>query len=177
MKAEICLGVSGAGKSTYAQKFLDENPRTIRINRDSLRESFFGDMEGYYSRPFIRDREEIVTEISKDLIVEASANGFNLIVDNTNTEYSRLDTLVNMLEALRFNIKIRLFEIDPEEAKYRVLKRDHGFTGEKSEMTEEMLLKVLYINKQTKQLEQTKAFVLDRYPKYLEYDSIPKEED
>ena len=44
-KIIFLVGMSGAGKSTYATKYINDNPDTIRVNRDDLRKTFVGTLE------------------------------------------------------------------------------------------------------------------------------------
>ena len=71
MKSEVIInvGISGAGKSTWTTQFIKENPNYLRINRDDIRKTLVGDLNGYYER---KDLNRIETSIN--FIEEFSCN-------------------------------------------------------------------------------------------------------
>lgn len=76
-KIIMTRGLPGSGKSTWSRAYQDENPDTVRVNKDDLRAMLYPD-----DRP--RDRDRLVLAI-RDLIVEQTlAQGNTVIVDDTN---------------------------------------------------------------------------------------------
>lgn len=75
-KIIITKGLPGSGKSTWAKKFVIENPNFVRINRDDIRH-----MLGPY---WIPQREKLVTDIERDSVESALGRGYSVIVDATN---------------------------------------------------------------------------------------------
>lgn len=77
MKIIICRGLPGAGKTTWARRFIDKNPNTKRINKDDLRAMLD---DGKYSK----ENEKFVISMRDFMIIEAIQNGFEVIIDDTN---------------------------------------------------------------------------------------------
>lgn len=77
-KIIIMQGLPGSGKSTYAKEYVLNNPMTVRVNRDDLREMMFG------SLPWHGKREGQVVGAEKHMVREALAGGYSVIVDDTN---------------------------------------------------------------------------------------------
>lgn len=42
----ITVGISGSGKSTWSTNFIKENPKYLRLNRDDIRKTLVGDLDG-----------------------------------------------------------------------------------------------------------------------------------
>lgn len=76
-KLVLLVGIPGAGKTTYATKYIKENPNTIHLSSDSIRKELWGDeaIQG--------DNNEIFS-LMHDRAVEALNNGQNVIHDATN---------------------------------------------------------------------------------------------
>lgn len=152
----INVGVSGAGKSTWTRSELHNRYNTIRINRDSIRESLYGTLDGYYDRKDLRQREENVTRIEEMLFVDAMKLGQSIIVDNTNLKGEYIKKWVNFVRAyndvFKSDIKV-YFKIFPENnaevLKKRVNVRDAPLGWDK----------LNYIDKQVKSLEGAIAYV------------------
>lgn len=84
----ILIGPPCSGKSTWSRKFLKENSNYIRINRDELRKMFKG--------RFILDKdlEKFINKITKNIILEASNNNKDIIIDNTNCKAYTIESLI-----------------------------------------------------------------------------------
>lgn len=82
------IGISGSGKSTAAKQLQEENPGSIIVNRDKLRELLYGYTEksvvDHYSHPDFSKREAEVSKVQNRLIQGALLDGKVVIVDNTN---------------------------------------------------------------------------------------------
>lgn len=82
------VGISGSGKSTLSRKLQEENPGSIIVNRDKLRELLYGYTEAtvsaHYSHPDFGKREAEVSKVQNRLIQGALLDGKVVIVDNTN---------------------------------------------------------------------------------------------
>lgn len=73
----VLKGLPGSGKSTFARKWVLEDPEhRIRVNRDDIRR-----MLGPY---WIPSRENLVTLIEKQSIFSALEQKYSVIVDATN---------------------------------------------------------------------------------------------
>lgn len=75
-KVIITLGLPASGKSTWAKKFVEDNPDYVRINRDDLR-----NMRGKYWLP---KQEDLITAWQTRLINASLEAGFNVVLDDTN---------------------------------------------------------------------------------------------
>lgn len=93
-KLIITRGLPASGKSTWAKKWVLEDPEhRVRINQDDIRL-----MLGKY---WVPSREKLVQEIQFNAIVEALSREFDVVIDNTNLNKKVLD---------QFNRLIRTFE-------------------------------------------------------------------
>lgn len=151
----ICIGISGSGKSTWTNGVLRNVPNSFRINRDSLRLSIAGTLDGYYQHPNLRIRESIVTTLTNKLLEEMRyIENSTVILDNTNVDQKYLIPLIKMFER-EANVSIKFFDIDVDTAKQRVLGRD-TFLSESKQCE--------YIDKQYNQYTETKKTIELLYP-------------
>lgn len=83
-KLIITRGLPASGKSTWAKKWVLEDPEhRVRINQDDIRL-----MLGKY---WVPSREKLVQEIQFDAIIEALNREFDVVIDNTNLNKKVLD--------------------------------------------------------------------------------------
>lgn len=76
-KIILCRGIQGSGKTTFARKFVTEDPEhRIRINNDDLR-----NMLGPY---WIPAREDLIANIKRNIAIDAIQRGYDIIIDNMN---------------------------------------------------------------------------------------------
>ena len=168
-KIIILVGVSGSGKSTYAKEVLKDNSY-MRINRDSIRESLFISLKGYYTNKHLKDREDLVTFVENSLLDELEFSDFNCVIDNTNLS---LELIQKYLDVAFYSytgyndendhldtVKIVIFDTPLEVCKESVMKRD-GLTNEE----------VNYINNQYKKF---KDLIEDIKQKDLPYEIITR---
>ena len=92
MKQQLLVlhGLPASGKSTFARKWVEENPTTrVRINRDDIRRQL-----GPY---FIGSREELVTTIERLSVFESLKAGYSVVIDatNLNPKYYKWPHLLN----------------------------------------------------------------------------------
>ena len=151
----ICIGISGSGKSTWTDEVLRKVPNAFRINRDSLRLSIAGTLDGYYQHPNLLIRESIVTTLAAKLLEEMLfIDGSTVILDNTNLDQKYLIPLIKIFE-MNAIIGIKFFDVDVEDAKERVLNRDTFLYDTRD---------VEYIDKQYNQYIETKNKIELLYP-------------
>lgn len=84
----VLVGISGSGKSTWANEQWKENPHnTTVVNRDKIRELLFGyteaSMRNYWAREDLFSLEKKVTHYEDTLINDALNHGNHVIVDAT----------------------------------------------------------------------------------------------
>ncbi len=82
-KQKVCLsvGISGSGKTTWSNKFVQEHKEFHNLNRDDIRTSLCGSREIWSQG---REFEELVTKIQEAAGREILKAGKSLIVSDTN---------------------------------------------------------------------------------------------
>ena len=76
-KIILTRGIQGSGKSTWAKKWVEEDPEhRVRWNNDDFRK-----MLGPY---WIPEREELIHRIMKEAIDNAMLFGYDIVIDNMN---------------------------------------------------------------------------------------------
>lgn len=160
-QAIICLGVSGSGKSTFSKQFQKKHPSYIRINRDDLRAALFN-MENYYNSPLFSERESKINMMIYNIIDGGSPKD-DYIFDNTNLNLSHLKKLLGQLTLENIEFKFKFFDIELEEAKERVAKREN-FVLEDDNLEEWWdYSKCKYIDKQFEKYKEIKKYILENY--------------
>ena len=95
----ILQGIPGSGKSTYARKWVNEDPdNRIRINQDSIR-LMFAPLDVYWkcSKDALSKKEEIVGQITKATIQYAMNKGLDIVLDNTNLNPKSLNNILKLI--------------------------------------------------------------------------------
>jgi len=90
----LLVGISGAGKSTWANKFLQNNPQYIYLNADKMRLIMTGDESN-------QDKNYQVFQTLEHMASYLMSLGNNLIIDNTN--YNKKNRLIWNRLATAFN--------------------------------------------------------------------------
>ncbi|AIK68007.1 polynucleotide kinase [Citrobacter phage Miller] len=83
MNLIITVGVPGSGKTTWAKEKAREMGNTLTVSRDDIRRTLYcagGDLTGYR---FTEEKENLVTKLQADIVLNALASGKNVIVHNT----------------------------------------------------------------------------------------------
>ena len=76
-KLILTRGIQGSGKSTWARKWVEEDPEhRIRINNDDMR-----NMLGKY---WVPSREELITHSKNLLAIHAMMSGYDIVIDDMN---------------------------------------------------------------------------------------------
>ena len=73
----LLVGIPGSGKTTYAEKYIKENPNTVHLSSDKIRKELWGDeaTQG--------DNNEVFS-LMQSRAIEALNNGYNVVYDCTN---------------------------------------------------------------------------------------------
>lgn len=79
-KLYVLKGLPASGKSTFAKNKSKEEPNTVIVNRDKIREMLKGE---YKLFPFGSKMEQIVTDIEMSSLQSALALGYDVILDST----------------------------------------------------------------------------------------------
>lgn len=162
----ITVGISGAGKSSWSTNFIKENPKYLRLNRDDIRKTLVGDLDGYYQRNDLKLIEDLVSDLEESYFYKVCNHCMmNLIIDNTHLKESYIKRWINIFDKYKdttdyeVDYKFKFFDVDLEVAKHRVMVRENWLTDDY--MLEDF--KVEYIEKQYQQYKNIKKFIEDNY--------------
>lgn len=127
-KIVILRGVSGSGKSTYAQKLHDEQGYDI-VSRDAMRLKLLGadGLEKYFEHGMDYFLEEYITTKETRKLVGLIRKGHNVVIDNTHIKLAYIQSLVNLfsdLDVCPADVSIEEFVVTREVARERCDKRD-----------------------------------------------------
>lgn len=76
-KIILCRGIQGSGKSTWARKWVLEDPEhRVRFNNDDIR-----NMLGKY---WVTSRESLVRFLRDSFVHKAMDDGYDIVIDNMN---------------------------------------------------------------------------------------------
>lgn len=114
-KLTILRGISGSSKSTWAAKYLEDNPNTVVVSRDSLRMALFDKWFGV--------DEDFITKIEHQAIRQAFSAGKDVVSDNTNISQSSVNKLIAIAREFDADIEVKQFDVDFETAWLRVEER------------------------------------------------------
>lgn len=96
MEIYILRGIPGSGKTTWAKKWVKDNPRFKRISKDDIRRMMD---DGLYSEK----NEFSVTRARDSLLISLAISGFSVVVDDTNInvyQVKHLRVIGSILQAL-----------------------------------------------------------------------------
>jgi adenylate kinase family enzyme len=178
MEVLFLVGISGSGKSTFAEQWLQENQNYLRINRDDLRKTLVKDLNGYYQRKDLAKLENVVNNLIDEIVHNAIDLNYNLIIDNTNLTQKYINELKSLIftkqeqmfgsKAQDVKYSFKLFDCELNEAKSRIAYRDYGYNlhskyFEKHLPNDFLANKTNYIEKQFAQYQQIKQYLLTNY--------------
>lgn len=90
-KIIILRGLQGSGKSTWAKKWVNENPEhRLRFNRDDIR-----NMLGKY---WVPSRESLIDSMYWNLLEQATSSGYDIVIDNMNLNEKYIDEVNTFIE-------------------------------------------------------------------------------
>lgn len=159
----INVGISGSGKTTWSSDFIKNNENWLRINRDDIRKTLVGNLDGYYQRKDLNNIEELVSKLENNCFTRVINSQYNIIIDNTNLKKDFINRHINTLNFLnnsqlydlkeKYNIdyKFKIFDVPVQRCIERVSKRDTFLTN------------IDYIYKQYQQFEQIKQYLETNY--------------
>ncbi len=135
MKAFICVGISGSGKSTFAntlQHTDGDNSTWQIINRDETRWLLSGKRgyNGPNAYKFYSTIERDVTDYNERRIEECAADGVDIIISDTNLNSVFREKLIGKCKALGYDVQIEEFPISFQEACKRDKQRGIYAVGE-----------------------------------------------
>lgn len=107
---KILRGIPGSGKSTMAIKWVAAGDNRLRVNRDDIRLSLFGEYWG----PKVD--EDLVTQVEHASVRQGLRAGFDVVDDATNLNKEFVKKLIKIGVEERANISFVDFNIPVEEA-------------------------------------------------------------
>lgn len=108
----VMVGISGSGKSEYSRNIIKENPRAVRVNRDTIRMCLFGyteeTLQEHYKNKNIHHLEELVTKAEYSLIETLLKDNSTelIIIDDTNLQKSTISKFYNAFPGYKFTFKL-----------------------------------------------------------------------
>ena len=118
-KIILLVGIPAAGKNTWLEKFLRNNPNYVNVERDAyrymLRNSGWLDPKG----------EQLVTKLVETAIVDAINNKYNVIVNQTNVNLKYLRPFVEWCRELA-DVEFQIFDVSKEVAIERDANRERS---------------------------------------------------
>ena len=94
-KLILTVGIPRSGKSTWSQQYIRENPNTVRVNADRLREMLFAynpaRMREYWNHVNLKENERIVWHSVNKLVYLLNMKGVDVVVDNINLKKSSIE--------------------------------------------------------------------------------------
>lgn len=107
-KIIVLQGPPASGKSTFAKKFVKDNHNYVIVCRDSIRSSL-----GEY---WVPSRENLVSKIERDNIINAIDMGFNVVIDATNLNPKTIAKWEALADEKKCEIEYKTFWIPFHEA-------------------------------------------------------------
>ncbi|NJM96522.1 MAG: AAA family ATPase [Phormidesmis sp. RL_2_1] len=91
-KVVITVGLPASGKSTWSKALvLKEAGQWVRVNKDSLREMC-------HSSKFSQSNEKFIVQLRNSIILQALADGKNVIVDDTNLHPKHIRAITELVK-------------------------------------------------------------------------------
>ena len=116
-KLLVLQGLPASGKSTYAVKWVNEDPEhRLRINQDSIRTMF-----GKYwleDKIQLKKRESITFNITMELLKQSMFNQFDIVLDNMNLSTKTISSIEDYVSY--FNIKFA--DLQAYQIEYKLFK-------------------------------------------------------
>lgn len=120
MRMLLTRGISASGKTTFAKELCEKDDSYVDINRDWIRFNVVKPGADWSNYKFSSKNEREVTEIQKEMVMDAYAKEKNVIISDTNLNEKTVEMWVDIAEELGYDFDIIDFSISYEEA----LKRD-----------------------------------------------------
>lgn len=106
-KLYVCRGLPGSGKTFWAVQQVTNEPGTIRVNRDEIRQMA-------HAGRFSAEREVITTWFRDVCVAQALSLGYTVISDDTNLQNHAVETLMTIAQVFGAAIELVLFHVPME---------------------------------------------------------------
>jgi predicted kinase len=123
-KAIITVGISASGKTTFAKTLVEQG--WVDINRDWIRFHVVCPGADWSNYKFTKKREQDVTVVQEDMVMDAFSKGQNIIISDTNLNPKIRNKWIQSLTDLGFEVEIKEFPVTLEEAYKRDTLRANG---------------------------------------------------
>ncbi len=110
-KILVLAGPPASGKSTYAREYVKENPHSIIVSRDSIRQSF-----GEY---WVPEREDLISKVERDSVISGIQMGWDVVIDATNLNPKTIAKWEAVADEYKCEIVYKTFWIPFNEAVVR----------------------------------------------------------
>lgn len=114
----VMVGLSGSGKSSVAKEIAEENPNTVIVSSDNIREELTGDYGN-------QENNEEVFKVFHKRIREALENNTNVIVDATNITMRSRRAIIENVKGIECNKIVYLIPKPFRQCKIDNLNRQH----------------------------------------------------
>lgn len=126
LTAIITVGIPASGKSTFARELIEADDSYVEVNRDWFRHNVVMPNTNNSTYKFTKARERQVTAECNGLIMWAAEHGRNIVCSDTNINPNTRNGLIDLFDALGYNVVVKFFDISYEEALRRDKSREHG---------------------------------------------------
>lgn len=128
-KLILTVGISGSGKTSWAEEFTRNRSDWVNLNRDDVRFSLFNNGVRDWSRyKFKKSNESRVTEVIDQLAFDAVLKGKNITVSDTNLNPKIRDKWKQFAEDNEYLYEEKVFKLDWMEALKRNSQREGGIS-------------------------------------------------
>ena len=109
LNVKVIIGIIGSGKSTLARQCKLDDPQSVIINNDAIRQMLRG---GEYK--FVESLEPVVKDIAHKGILSALQNGNNVIVDECHIARKKRQEVVDLVRSQlnKMQCRIEFIELD-----------------------------------------------------------------
>lgn len=108
MKLIMTKGLPGSGKTTWAEKYLEEHPNTLLVNKDDLRGMLF-------NSEWTGHREKMILSVRDFIVTQGLKSGRDVIVHDTNFAPKHETRLRQLAKELKAEFVIQDFTQVPLE--------------------------------------------------------------
>lgn len=137
---EILVGITGSGKTHYAQQKIAIMPKTVRVSREDLRLQVTGEdpkTSGYYERDNAK-LEKHIAGIQMDQIRYWIQQGYDVILDGPHLHAKYIYNIINHFGHMA-DIIVKVFDENPAICANRLLHRDTRLTQDQWMSLQRML--------------------------------------